>query len=139
MKKIALCLLALLALAGCGGREREATAADAIASAHIHNGLLELRLASNPSTGYMWTWTQEGEGRVAEQSRSFESSVAEGDAPRDGAGGTELFYFEAEAVGEGALIFSYARFWDKDISPAETYRAEFRVSERDGALRIELR
>lgn len=97
--------------------------------------VVEVSLEGNPTTGFSWTWTQEGTGRVSLESEEYIPEDTSG--LWDGAGGVCRFRFVPEAEGEGAILFSYARPWE-DKEALKTYETNFRVFEKDGELFIEL-
>ncbi len=136
MKKFALLLLALAMLSGCASGTSEEPGPEIPPSAYIRDNTLEVRLEANPSTGYSWSFSPEGEGRVSLTSRSHQS--ADDSGLLDGVGGIELFCFAPESPGEGTLQFSYARPWE-DKPPLETYAVNFAVREEDGELVLQLR
>ena len=80
---------------------------------------LEIRLASNPTTGYRWA--------LANPVKHLE--LVGGDATfkppataLPGAGGHEIFLFRAKAAGREAIELRYARTWETDAAPARMYR-----------------
>jgi inhibitor of cysteine peptidase len=85
--------------------------------------VLEVTLASNPTTGYSWevsevvesVLTQMGEAEFLEALKESEQLV--------GAGGTETFRF-ASATGETTLTLVYHRPWEKDVEPLETFTVQ---------------
>lgn len=138
MKKWMLLVLAasLLFLGACGKTAApEAEPGTPNSAYNPDKKVLEVSLEGNPTTGYAWTWSQEGEGAVRLESEEYIPEDTSG--LWDGVGGVCLFRFAPEAEGEGRLLFSYARPWE-DKTPLETYETVFRVFEKDGALFIEL-
>jgi inhibitor of cysteine peptidase len=80
----------------------------------------EVRLESNPTTGYAW--------QVVEQPDVIDLVSSEYDAPDTslvGAGGVEVFVFEGASAGSGELRLEYVRSFEDPPVPAET--AEFQV------------
>jgi inhibitor of cysteine peptidase len=80
----------------------------------------EVRLESNPTTGYAW--------QVVEQPDAVTLVSSEYEAPDTslvGAGGVEAFVFEGASAGSGELRLEYLRSFEKPPVPAET--AEFQV------------
>lgn len=138
MKKwllLALCL-GLLCLGACGKTApTEAEPGTPNSAYNPDKKVVEVSLAGNPTTGFAWTWTQEGEGRVRLESEEYIPEDTSG--LRDGAGGVCRFRFMPETEGEGRILFSYARPWE-DKAPLETYETDFRVFEQNGELYIEL-
>ncbi|HEU0075609.1 MAG TPA: protease inhibitor I42 family protein [Dehalococcoidia bacterium] len=83
-------------------------------------GELIVALASNPTTGFGWSV---GEG-------SDEGLVLQGEpryvpagstTPVVGAGGTEVFSFEAEDSGTSRLVLEYRRPFEPDVAPEQTF------------------
>lgn len=135
MKRLALLLLSLLALAGCGKGVHEEPGPEVPPSAYISGSLLEVRLESIPGTGFTWTWAQEGDGRLTEESRE---PIVPTDPLRHGTGETSLFTFAPETPGEARLLFVLARPWE-DKDPIETFTVDFIVSETADGLTVNLR
>ena len=77
---------------------------------------LELALAANPTTGYTWRFTLPERAPLRFKSRVYRPGTA---SPRPGAGGTDLFLFEAVALGTEQLHFDYRR--GPTGEPARTY------------------
>jgi inhibitor of cysteine peptidase len=80
----------------------------------------ELRLESNPTTGYRW--------QVAEQPDAVtlvDDGFEEPDTDLVGAPGVEYFVFRGAAAGSGDLRMEYVRSFDDPPVPAET--AEYRL------------
>ena len=79
----------------------------------------DLALRQNVTTGYSWRVVSHGEPAVEQ--------VGEGafvaDSTLHGAGGTVTFRFRAVTVGEGTLELVYARPWEKERKPADTFAA----------------
>ena len=63
---------------------------------------LTVRLASNPSTGYSWV--------LAENAGDALDRVV-------GAGGVDVWQFEAVNAGQHTLRLEYRRPWEKDVAP----------------------
>lgn len=81
---------------------------------------LEVRLPSNPSTGYSWSIVEtpsrvlklEGPSTYQADSRAEAVGMV-------GAGGTEVWTFMAEGAGTQDLRFEYRRPWESNTVPAE--------------------
>ena len=91
---------------------------DANRSIELRSGdRLEVALAGNPSTGYMW--------QVAATDTAILRQVGEPSftAPRDraGAGGVLTFCFEAGGAGRTLLRLAYRQPWEKTSPPAKTF------------------
>lgn len=84
----------------------------------------EVRLESNPTTGYGW--------QVVEQPDSITLVSSEFEAPDTslvGAGGVEAFVFEGASAGSGDLRLEYVRSFDDPPDPAETADYQVQVTE----------
>jgi len=115
---VALLLLPVLAL-GCGGGETstlELTYDDFTAQAHIVRDIeitrpakLSVSLYANPTTGYQWAESANitNPGVMAQASHKYL-------APQTnlvGAGGKDVWTFNAKEAGTTAISFSYGRPW----------------------------
>jgi len=99
-------------------------AADNGSQAELSSGqVLEVTLASNPTTGYSWQ-VSEVDGAVLTQlgEAEFQQAPTEGE-PLVGAGGTETFRFVA-ATGETTLALVYHRPWEEDVEPLEIFTVQ---------------
>lgn len=87
-------------------------------------GKLNLKLDSNPTTGYYWYLKDIDASRVDELSeRYFADPAPEGIT---GSGGHQMFVFEALQVGKSNLVLSYERS-PQDV--AETLKLKIKVIE----------
>jgi len=87
---------------------------------------LEIRLPSNPSTGYRWVLLDPVPGMVKQVGLRREPGQS---TPLAGAPGTEIWEFEGDTPGIGILQFEYRRtFEPPTVPPAQ--RAAFRVHVR---------
>jgi inhibitor of cysteine peptidase len=81
---------------------------------------LVVKLGSNPTTGYGWSITQPGTPQlVALGEPVYEQDP--GSQGMAGAGGTQAFTFNAEAAGETTLTLAYARPFEPNEPPANTF------------------
>jgi inhibitor of cysteine peptidase len=80
--------------------------------------ILEVRLPSNPSTGYSWELTERSELLQQVGKQSFAQEPQKRNMP--GAGGTEMWRFKAEKQGRVKLSFAYRRPWEKGIPAKQT-------------------
>lgn len=80
---------------------------------------LVVRLPSNPSTGYGWTYTVVGDDVLR-----LDSVSGAGAAPNGmvGAPGEMVWSFRAQRKGIAELNFVYARPWEKNAAPAKTFK-----------------
>jgi inhibitor of cysteine peptidase len=78
---------------------------------------LIVSLKSNPSTGYTW--------RIAQDDRQHLQPLGQVyNRPKDampGAPGRQVFRFQAGSPGTTTLELDYARQWEKNVPPAETF------------------
>ena len=80
---------------------------------------LEVRLASNPTTGYRWALASPVEHLdLVGGNASFEPPAT----ALPGAGGHEIFLFRAKTAGRAAIELRYARTWETEAAPARVYR-----------------
>jgi inhibitor of cysteine peptidase len=79
---------------------------------------LQVRLASNPTTGYSWTVQQ-----TPTELQLGQSVYATGSQSKNmpGAGGYQAIEFAAKFAGQGELKLEYRRPWEKDIAAAKTF------------------
>lgn len=119
-----------LAVAGCSVLGR-AGASDLPAATEVAVGeRFEVRLASNPSTGYSWAVRGGADGKVVRlvgQSFVPPAPPASGGPAPVGQEGNEVFAFEGVATGRTTLEFAYARPWEKDVAPAKLVQQVVRV------------
>jgi predicted secreted protein len=95
------------------------TGGDAAANTQVKLGReLAVKLAGNPSTGYTWRPPAAVAARLVLKAQYFEGSAA-GQPARPGAGGTQVFVFDAVAAGIERLHFEYRR--GQTGSPLRTY------------------
>lgn len=92
----------------------------------------DIRLPSNPSTGYQWQVAALDEKVVRLVDTRWEPQVggeagADGSppAPAVGVGGTSVLTFVGAADGRGVIRLVYVRPWEKGIAPAR--RADYAV------------
>lgn len=137
---IAVSLMAILVLAaGCASSDSVPTDADADrggeqaiildaedngSQVELNQGqVLEVTLASNPTTGYSWEVSEVDEAVLSQMGEAeFRESPKEGEQ-MVGVGGTETFRF-ASATGETTLTLVYHRPWEKDVEPLETFTVQ---------------
>ena len=82
--------------------------------------VLEVRLPSNPSTGYSWYLTN-ANGNVMKQVGDWDFISDNPDQPI-GATGTQIIRFVGTSVGTSELQLSHIKSWEKDIAPLEVYK-----------------
>ena len=115
-------LLALAAIACCPQTAFAATKvitdADKGGVVHLRLGdTLELRLKSNPSTGFMWYVEKESTPllKLAHQSQT---DITE---PGEGRPVYQVFRFEPRRGGDGVLRLHYVRSWEKPTPDDEQF------------------
>ncbi len=89
---------------------------------------LVVRLAANPTTGYLW--------QIAEVDRAVLRPLGEeagytpqaSDGARLGAGGTAEWRFEAVGQGTTVLTLHYLRPWEADAAPARTFTLTVKIA-----------
>jgi len=119
----ALWLSVFLALACCcsfiaSARTRILTDSDKGAKVSLYDGdQIELRLTSNPSTGYMWYVHADSTPLMKLDSQSNEPSKE----PGVGRPIVQIFRFEAIKKGDGVLLLHYVRSWEKPDPNEEQY------------------
>jgi len=79
---------------------------------------LELRLKSNPSTGYLWS-VQPGSTPLLKLLRQSQTKAAE---PGVGRPIMQVFIFDAHRRGAGNLLLHYARSWEKSAPDEKQYQ-----------------
>jgi len=78
---------------------------------------LELRLKSNPSTGYMWYVEKESTPLL----KLHHQSQTEPTEPGVGRPIFQVFTFEARHMGDGVLRLHYVRSWEKPTPDDEKF------------------
>lgn len=126
LRKILLGSMLLLGLTGCLPPSLFPTEMPVTASISDSGGTASLvpyqplvvRLPSNPSTGYSWTYTVTGDDVLR-----LDSVSGVGTAPSGmvGASGDEVWSFRAQGSGRAVLTYMYARSWEKNVPPAKTF------------------
>ncbi|MBE0416821.1 MAG: protease inhibitor I42 family protein [Coriobacteriia bacterium] len=84
---------------------------------------ISVTLEANPTTGYLWTVEGEVPGQLQQVGEARYTS--ESDAL--GAGGSEVWTFEAVAPGEGTLKLKYWRSFEPDVDPIEEFQMSVSV------------
>jgi len=77
-----------------------------------------VELESNATTGYSWDCTISPESVI--RLVSDEYIPDKNNEGITGAGGKQIFTFEAIAEGEAELVFSYLRKWETGVPPLKT-------------------
>ena len=84
---------------------------------------LVVTLESNQTPGFRWTV----DGQVPPQLKQAGEPVYESESTLVGAGGSEVWTFEAVSVGEGDLKLKYWRSFEPPATPAETFEVTVKV------------
>lgn len=79
---------------------------------------LVVRLPSNPSTGYSWSYKVVGDDVLRLDSVSGVTAQADG---KVGAPGETVWSFRAQGKGIAQLSYVYTRAWEKNATPAKTF------------------
>ncbi len=91
---------------------------------HLKAGeTFELRLKSNPSTGYMWYIQPKSTPLL----KLVHESQTEPTKPGVGRPIFQVFTFEARRAGEGVLLLHYVRSWEKPIPDEEQFKLRVSV------------
>ncbi|MEO7913173.1 MAG: YbaY family lipoprotein [Roseiflexaceae bacterium] len=86
--------------------------------------ILAVRLDSNPSTGYSWQVGQVNDAVLKQQGEP--QFIQPADAP-PGAGGAQVFVFNAAAGGTSTLTLVYKRSFEPDVAPIQTFTVQVTV------------
>jgi inhibitor of cysteine peptidase len=83
-------------------------------------GQLIVALASNPTTGYSWSVSEQSDRQLVLQGEP--AYVPAGSTtPVVGAGGTQVFTFKATGTGTASLSLEYKRPFEPTAAPAKTF------------------
>jgi len=77
-----------------------------------------VKLCTNPTTGFEWSYEMSGDAAVKEEDHDFEGP--ESDVP--GAPSKETWTFEGTAEGTTVINMSYSQPWDGGIKGEWTYK-----------------
>ncbi len=122
-KVVALLLAVLILAAACGSSGEVSVGASASGGqAELEQGqMLVVTLESNPSTGFRWE-VADLDQSILQQVGEAEFEVADDrDPPPPGAGGHEIFRFQAVGAGQTTLQMVYHRPWEEGVEPLETF------------------
>jgi predicted secreted protein len=122
-------MLTILAFAAIGGTAAatsgdtsaslELTAADSGKQVAVDAGAsFTVTLDSNPSTGFAWSISDITAEAVIDD---VGSEFKDADNGMVGAGGQEVWTFDALAEGTSTIEMQYSRSWETDVEPAETF------------------
>ena len=82
------------------------------------NETFKINLASNPTTGYSWKWTNKSDINIVDTLK-VDYVMNNTDPNIVGGGGTEIWNFKAIKSGTKILKFEYCRSWENN-STVET-------------------
>jgi inhibitor of cysteine peptidase len=92
--------------------------------------VFQVTLAANHTTGYKWMLAKMPDAKVVKLVNSeyvpAKPQAPDGKAPV-GAGGEELWTFQAVGPGRAMIVLNYARPWEKDKKPAKSRSLEVEV------------
>ena len=128
----------VMVLVGCGpvnDMDADAKSEEVTLSAKDNGGKVEvdagqtlvLTLESNPSTGFSWEVIESDDAVLRPKAEPEFKVTSELDPPPPGAGGVEIFRFEAVEAGETLLTLVYHRPWEEGVEPLETYSIQITV------------
>jgi len=84
------------------------------------NDVINIKLISNPTTGYRWVLIEEIDGSIISLIDS-EFIQSKKDKELVGTGGYEIFSFKAIPKGKTSIILNYERPWEDEVEPLETF------------------
>lgn len=83
-----------------------------------------IELEENPTTGYSWTFTQDGDGQVELVKDKYQEKGKDKDMV--GRGGVHTFTFKAKTDGVCYLKFEYIRPWEDGAIERKIYKLEIK-------------
>ena len=131
IKKIVLILLATLMFAlcfsGCSAVGKTLTEKNNGDSINLKiNDSLEVKLESNPTTGYSWFLNDNVDVTIVSVSDPV-FIESEKDKELVGAGGYEIFIIKAISKGKTSIILNYEIPWEEEVEPIETFEITISV------------
>ena len=87
--------------------------------------MVEVRLPSNPTTGWNWGYAGDSAGTVTLLREDYAPYFED----LEGAGGVTTYELQVDAPGETLLLFNYANMWDPFAAAEESYVLRLMVSE----------
>lgn len=124
----------MVALAGCKPAAGEDVPAEVLVEKDANgttvtldvDQVLAIRLESNPTTGYGWQVIEVDESILQAEGgpEMIEPTQA---TPMLGAGGWQVFRYRAKASGETVMKLGYARPFEPDVAPIETFTLTVKV------------
>lgn len=93
------------------------------------DGVLEVALAANPTTGYTWEVSGAPDAAVLEQVGEPVYEASPTDTMVVGSGGVMTFEFRAAGAGTTTLELVYRRPWEEGVEPIETVTIDVTVED----------
>ncbi len=90
--------------------------------------ILVVTLESNPTTGYSWEQVESQDSILLQTDEAEFKPSDTGEPPLVGAGGWEIFRFEAIGAGQMTLQLVYRRSWEEGVEPINTFSIEVVVN-----------
>ena len=115
MKNLFKGLIISCLLTACASNELKIPASDFNLA---KNETFKINLASNPTTGYSWKWTNKSDINIVDTLK-VDYIMNNTDPNILGGGGSEIWNFKAIKSGTKILKFEYCRSWENN-STAET-------------------
>ena len=114
-------LIFVLCFSGCSATRKTLTEKNNgdILSLKI-NDTVEIRLESNPTTGYSWILSDKVDNTIVSITGP-EFIQSKEDKEMVGAGGYEIFSLRAISKGKTSIILNYERSWEDEVEPLETF------------------
>jgi inhibitor of cysteine peptidase len=120
MKKVAVSILAL-SLFSCNTHKKAKTDYEL-----SKNETFDVRLKSNPTTGYSWKWIKNNASKKVDSVLS--TYIQDKSAPgMTGVGGHEIWKFKGIETGVDTLTFEYCRSWEPN-STVETKKISVKIN-----------
>ena len=120
MKKVAVSILTLI-LFSCNTQKTAKTDYEL-----NKNETFDVRLKSNPTTGYSWKWTKNNASKKVD-SLSFTYIQDKSEPQMTGVGGNEIWKFKGIETGVDTLTFEYCRSWEPN-STVETKKISVKIN-----------
>jgi len=90
------------------------------------NDTVEIRLESNPTTGYGWFLSDKADSTIVSVNDP-EFIESKKDKELVGAGGYEIFTIKTISKGKTSIILNYERPWEEGVEPIETFEITISV------------
>jgi inhibitor of cysteine peptidase len=84
------------------------------------NDVIDIKLESNPTTGYGWALSEETDDSIISLNNS-EFVESEKDKELVGSGGHEIFSFKAISKGKTIILLNYERPWEEEEEPVKAF------------------